>query len=541
MFSIVIVNYDGARYLPECLQAIRRQTYTGGIEIVVVNNRSTDGSLEFLRRQKDVRLIDPGRNTGFSRGQNLGIHAGTGEYVLCLNFDCFLEPDFLDRAAEVFRSHADAGGVSGRLRKLVDGKKTEYLDSTGISFHCCFPAERGEWAPDDSSWQRPGVIFGPSGAAACYQRAALESVRYEDEYFDEDFFLYCEDIDLAWRLNLAGWRSYYEPAALAYHERGSTRKESTWERRNYFITGFRNRLLAMYKNLRWREDVRRYWPRLLWQEVRFALGSTKGGLASAWIMAIAVQKALSTILAGERLRQKRRFIQGRLRNPAFDLGFDRPLNEDRVSRELNLYELPSSPAPGATIVTCQSVQAHNLAPSRSQDIRGALAGGVSRNRDPQFIIPLPEHARSAGTELLEFDLYASDAGLGQIIWLRGDRPCISEGFRVHPGRRRYLLDLQAIGVLPNIGDPAVRSLPIDSLRIDPCVTNGVTLGLFGARLLRRQVANTASAAVPPPHLNMNRTVQKPALPSCAHASQEQCPAHGNTACLTASGNTLATP
>ncbi len=153
-------------------------------------------------------MIDPGGNVGFSRGQNLGILASRGDYVQCLNFDCFLEPDFLERVAEVFKSRPGVGSVSGRLRKLVGGEKSELLDSTGIWFSRCIPADRGEWLPDGPAWAAPGEIFGPSGAAGCYRREALESVRYEDEYFDEEFFMFCEDIDLAWRLQLAGWQSY---------------------------------------------------------------------------------------------------------------------------------------------------------------------------------------------------------------------------------------------------------------------------------------------------------------------------------------------
>lgn len=495
MFSIVIVNYDGMPYLPSCLEAIRRQTYAGGVEIIAVNNRSTDGSLDFLRRQPDVQVIDPGRNLGFSRGQNLGIRAGRGEYVLCLNFDCCLEPDFLARVAGVFQSQPAVGAVSGRLRKLVDGRKSEFIDSTGISFHRCFPADRGEWSADDAAWQVPDAIFGPSGAAACYRRAALEDVRYEDEYFDEDFFIYCEDIDLAWRLNLAAWQCRYEPLALAYHERGSTRKASAWERRNYLVTGFRNRLLAMYKNLRWQEDVRPFFGPLLWQEGRHALASVRGGLASTVIMSLAIVKALAMIAGCRRMRRKRRYIQARRCNPLFSLGFDQPLSGHDGCRELNLHSLPSAFETGACLCDWNAVQALNLARTTSPHVDGALAGGVSRKHDPQLLLTLPEEARAAGDELLEFDLYASAPGMGQIIWRRGPRYCVSEGFRVYAGRRRYLLDLQAIHVLPTLGDPTLRSGPVDQLRIDPCTTNGVTLGLFSVRLLQRPTVDNAAGAM----------------------------------------------
>jgi hypothetical protein len=215
------------------------------------------------------------------------------------------------------------------------------------------------------------------------------------------------------------------------------------------------------------------------------VGAAKGGPIWGVIMAIAIQRALGMILTRHGLRTKRRFIQARLHNPDFTLGFDQPINRDWDSRELNLYALPDPPKTGRAIFAAQTVRAINIARSRSPDIRGALAGGVSRRKDPQFIIPLPEHARSAGTELLEFDLYASRAGTAHIFWLRGDEFCVSISFRVHAGRRRYLLDLWTIGVVSQFGDPSLRSSPIDSLRIDPSGDNGVTLGLFGARLLER--------------------------------------------------------
>jgi GT2 family glycosyltransferase len=498
MFSIVIVNYDGARYLPECLQAIRRQTCAGGVEIIVVNNRSTDGSLELLRAQADVRVIDPGGNVGFSRGQNLGILASRGRYVLCLNFDCFLEPDFLDRVAEVFESRPGVGGVSGRLRKLVGGEKSELLDSTGIWFGRCIPADRGEWLPDGPAWADGGAIFGPSGAAGCYRREALESIRYEDEYFDEEFFMFCEDIDLAWRLNLAGWQSYYEPAALAYHERGSTRKKSRWEQAKYLIRGNRNRLAAMYKNLRWHEDIRRFGRRLVFQEVYQTVALARRRLAVATIIAAAFLAAFWMVLTHRRIREKRRFIQGRLANRSFDLGFDWPLVQPRGCRKLNLYDLPDAPRAGAALWEPSTVEAQNLAPTRASEVRGAMAAGVSRKRDPQLILRLPQHAQSAASELLEFDLYASGAGFGQIIWLRDGQHCISEEFPVHPGRRRYLLDLDSLAIPPGAGDPAVRSGPVDCLRIDPCQTNGVTLGLFRTRLLSRANHRNRRSQIPNP-------------------------------------------
>ncbi len=133
-----------------------------------------------------------------------------------------------------------------------------------------------------------------------------------------------------------------------------------------------------------------------------------------------------------------------------------------------------------------------------------MAAGVSRKCDPQFLLPLGGRAPSAGRELLEFDLYASGAGFGQIIWLQGGRHCVSEDFPVHPGRRRYLLDLDSLVIPPGAGDPEVRSSPVDYLRIDPCQANGVTLGLFRTRLLRKSETTNPKSQRKSEEPNLNK-------------------------------------
>lgn len=494
MFSIVIINFDGMKYWPECLAAIRAQRYPRGFEIIVVNNRSTDGSLEYLRQQDDVRIIDHGGNTGFSRGQNLGILASRGEYVLCLNFDCFLEPDFLAEVAKVFEARPEVGGVSGKLKKLVDGKRTDYIDSTAISFHCCRPADRGEWRCDSAYWNRPEYIFGPSGAAACYRRDALESVRYEDEFFDEEFFIYCEDIDLAWRLNLAGWKSWYQPTAVGYHERGSTRKDSPWERRNYFVTGFRNRLLAMYKNLRLREEFLPHWPTILGHELLQVVRWCRGGPKQAAIMGLALAKFAWKLVRSPRMRDKRRRIQRHRRDRDFSLGFDSPYRAGRPDLpDLNLYRNGNGTKPGPTLFVAEEVRTQNLTGGQPRAAADAVAGGRSCKGDPQFVVPVPPRAAGCGQALLEFELYSSRETYGQVIWMAEKGFCISESFEVRQGRHAYLLDLGSLPVLPGIGNPAARARPLRALRIDPTSENGVHLGIYGLRVCARANGSPAGA------------------------------------------------
>ncbi|MHB2026652.1 MAG: glycosyltransferase family 2 protein [Elusimicrobiota bacterium] len=479
----MIVNYNGMEYLPECLRAVRGQTYGWGYEIIVVNNLSTDGSREYLLRQKDVRLIDPGENTGFSGGQNLGILAARGEYVLCLNFDCYLDPEFLKTAAEVFKADPSVGSISGKLKKLIDHKKTDFIDSTGIAYTRCVPADRGEWTNDGPQWDKSGWIFGPSGAAGCYRRAALEDVRFEDEYFDEDMFIYCEDVDIAWRLNLRGWRSWYESSAQAYHERGSTRRASSPEKRNYYVKGFRNRYMGWYKNLRYDKDIRPNWKKLLRQEVWSALGFAKHDPLTAIMTLKAILGAFSSAILTRRMRQKRRFIQTRLNDQAFSLDFDSAVIAAAGHLcEANLYALAEEPSFGQIIHDFESIRSVNLVKEESECLRGALASGISKRIDPQFVVSVPEGIRRRCSEYLEFDLYSSHDSRGQIFWLRGSGFCRSADFAIGQGRRRYLIDLEALKVVPDLGNPSVRKNP-ERLRIDPADKNDVTVGIFSLRLL----------------------------------------------------------
>lgn len=484
MFSIIILNYNGLEYLPACLAAVRAQRYAGGWEIIVVNNGSSDGSLQFLKAQPDVRLIEPGVNSGFSRGQNLGIRAASGEFVLCLNFDCMLEPDFLENVARVFRSDSQVGSVSGKLRKLVDGRKTGLIDSTGIAFGRCVPADRGEWTTDRKCFDEAGAVFGASGAAACYRRSALEDVRFEDEYFDEDMFIYCEDIDLAWRLNLRGWKCWYAPSAIGYHERGSTRKRVPREARNYYVKGIRNRYIGLFKNLRWAEDVRPNARLLLFQEARAVLGFARRDLASMAIVATALWQTLRHTVLSARMRAKRRFIHAGLRDDAFGLDF-RSAAESPL--EINLHDSSPRTTLGPERFAAREVGSRNLRGRLDGPLGGALAGGVSTNTDPSFEVKLMPGVE--GCRYLEFELYASRATSGRLIWLRRaprrwrrrSEFCVSESFAIQAGRRRYLIDLEALCLLRDVGTPDVRERP-ERLRLDPSEEKGVSLGLFTLKL-----------------------------------------------------------
>jgi GT2 family glycosyltransferase len=224
--SIIVVSKDDLTDLPISLGSAAAQRGVS-CETILVDNASSDGSRDVPRRfDGAVRLLALPQNVGFAAAMNAGIDASSGRYVLALNPDCRLEPDFaavLTRRLDAADA-ADVGSASGRLLRAqgADLAPTGLLDSAGIRFTASgrhFDRGAGEIAA--GRYEREEEIRGASGAAGFYRRAALAGARISTGYFDADFFLYREDADLAWRMSNLGWRCLYVPSAVAFHRRRS--------------------------------------------------------------------------------------------------------------------------------------------------------------------------------------------------------------------------------------------------------------------------------------------------------------------------------
>jgi GT2 family glycosyltransferase len=222
--SILVVSKDDAADLPLSLASAVSQRGVA-VETWLVDNASTDGSREVPSRFGGaVRLLALPENVGFAAAMNAGIDATAGRYVLALNPDCRLAPDFAENLVRRLDSPdaADAGSASGRILRAggPDLAPTGELDSTGIVFTASGRHfDRGSGEPAEGLELAPGEVAGTSGAAGFYRRAALEDARISTGYFDADFFLYREDADLALRLASLGWRCLYVPAAVGWHRR----------------------------------------------------------------------------------------------------------------------------------------------------------------------------------------------------------------------------------------------------------------------------------------------------------------------------------
>lgn len=212
--SVVIANYNGKHYLKDCLDSLYIQNFKD-FEIILVDNDSSDGSADLVEGEyPDVILIRNPANLGFAEGTNQGIRDSKGEFILTLNNDTRLEPGFLDRILDPMEGNGRVGICASKML-FPDGR----INSTGLCISRSGAAwNRGMFQEDKGQYDHQEEVFGASAGAALYRRSMLDEIGL----FDEDFFMYMEDVDLSFRARLAGWNCIYVPAAVVYHHHGGT-------------------------------------------------------------------------------------------------------------------------------------------------------------------------------------------------------------------------------------------------------------------------------------------------------------------------------
>jgi len=259
--SIVVVTWNSAAFLPRCLDGITQQTYQD-TELIIVDNASGDGPVF----PANATLIRNDRNLGFARAANQGIAVARGDFVLLVNPDAYLTPEYVER---LMRAINGAGAATGRLMRARGAaiEPTGAIDSMGIRMTRSgrhfdidvIPTERSERrdppaiakeVPPLASLGRDDTIevFGVSGAAALYSMSFIRDVSIDGEFFDEDFFAYREDADVAWRGRLFGWRALVVPDAVAYHVRSVTPERRRELSAIINMHSVKNRFLLRLKN-----------------------------------------------------------------------------------------------------------------------------------------------------------------------------------------------------------------------------------------------------------------------------------------------------
>jgi GT2 family glycosyltransferase len=215
--SLVLLNYDGRELLDQTLPSMFAQR-GAGLEVVVVDNGSSDGSVAHLReRWPEVRVVALERNVGVTAALNAMVRAaGDARYVALLNNDVELEPDWTELLIACLEAHPRAAAAAGKLRQHADRR---LIDRAGDELHRSGAAfGRGAGETDRGQYDTAEEVFSVGGAAALYRREAFERVGP----FDEDLFAYLEDVEWGLRARLAGYEARYEPRAVGYHMGGAT-------------------------------------------------------------------------------------------------------------------------------------------------------------------------------------------------------------------------------------------------------------------------------------------------------------------------------
>ncbi|MBU4369954.1 glycosyltransferase family 2 protein [Patescibacteria group bacterium] len=293
---IQIVTWNSLKFLKECLDSVFNQTFKS-FSVLIIDNGSNDKTVDFIRKNyskekikekfkktSKIFIFQNNKNLGFSRAHNQGLFLAQSEFVLVLNPDVILEPDFLTKLMRKAVKEKKIGSFAGKLLRIKSGDveleekiKTDIIDTTGFKiFKNRHIIDRGQRQKDKKQYDKETNVFGVSGACALYRRQALEDVklpiirnsskfvirkgkeRSDWEYFDEDFFAYQEDMDMAWRLQLKAWPCLYVPQAKAYHYRGVGGKENIglfelaklhWQRsKTIEYLSYRNHLWLLLKN-----------------------------------------------------------------------------------------------------------------------------------------------------------------------------------------------------------------------------------------------------------------------------------------------------
>jgi GT2 family glycosyltransferase len=221
--SVTIVTYNSGRFIKRCLESVLEQKYPN-FDVVVVDNASTDGTIDILEQFAGrCRIYYNDQNIGFAAAQNQAIALSQGDWILTLNPDVLLLPNFIQALVEAGNTDSKTGTVCGKLLTILstfDLPETQLVDSTGIYFTPMLRhLDRGSQEVDNGHYLNFEYVFGATAAAALYRRTMIEDISIAGEFFDPDFFVYREDADVAWRAQLMGWRCMYTPLARGYHVR----------------------------------------------------------------------------------------------------------------------------------------------------------------------------------------------------------------------------------------------------------------------------------------------------------------------------------
>lgn len=280
--SIIIIHYNTPHYIKSCMDAIFEQTYKN-IEVIFIDNNSTDKTALHIidddyADKKNLIVIKNAHNSGYSGAANQGIKLAIegkvkSDYVVITNPDIIYSPTYFEKIINRAEKDDKIASITGKVYKydFQNNKGTKIIDTVGLlAYKNRRIIDDGQGLIDKGQFEKEKEVFGISGACPLYRRKALEDAKIWDEYLDDDFFMYKEDVDLSWRFNLLGWKNIYYPKAVAFHGRGTgiferfttkqmfdnREKLSTFQKKY----SFRNQLLMQAKNELWPNFMSDFFP-----------------------------------------------------------------------------------------------------------------------------------------------------------------------------------------------------------------------------------------------------------------------------------------
>ncbi|MDD4941117.1 MAG: glycosyltransferase family 2 protein [Candidatus Omnitrophica bacterium] len=300
LVSVIILNYNGKHLLGVCLDSVMAQSYPG-LEMIVVDNGSGDASAEFVRNNyATVKVLANGSNLGYVKAANQGIRCSAGEFVVVLNNDTRVDPFWVERLVRAARTDHSIGICASKQLNFFN---PNIIDSAGIMLlRGGYARDRGRGEADRGQYDTAGEIFGAAGASAFYRRSMLDEIGI----FDEDYFAYCEEFDLCFRAQLAGWKCVFVPDALVYHMSGQTRAARDERFLVYYVE--RNRLWTLIKDYPVRLFLL-HWPFLLKYEIDILMRFVGRYEKEVFFARLDALRLLPRMLARRAAIQRRRRIR----------------------------------------------------------------------------------------------------------------------------------------------------------------------------------------------------------------------------------------
>lgn len=233
LVSINIVVYNEEKRIKDCLKAVFNQTYKN-YEILIFDNCSNDKTLETVKTEfpeasasGKLKIFKADKNYLFGPGQNRAIKITSGKYILGLCADVWLKEDFIEEAVNIMETDQKIGALQAKIFRLIDGDKSNIIDTAGFEIYKSRRiVNRGHGAKDEGQFNKAEEIFSYEGACPFWRREALENTAIFGQFHEEDFIWYADDLDLGWRMHLLGWKNYYTPKVIAWHERQTTKRLS---------------------------------------------------------------------------------------------------------------------------------------------------------------------------------------------------------------------------------------------------------------------------------------------------------------------------